>query len=83
MQLQNSYEEAERNSDYLKMALDLEELANRFTDDPEQSNAYKYQASEAYKKAGNYQKAIDIKLQLAKSKNSIEDKYFYIMKAGI
>ena len=76
LQLQNSYEEAERNGDYLKMALDLEELANRFTDDPEQSNAYKYQASEAYKKAGNYQKAIDIKLQLAKSKNSIEEKYF-------
>ncbi|HRQ98487.1 MAG TPA: hypothetical protein P5334_00705 [Candidatus Syntrophosphaera sp.] len=76
LQLQNSYEEAERNGDYLKMALDLEELANRFTDDPEQSNAYKYRASEAYKKAGNYHKAIDIKLQLAKSKNSIEEKYF-------
>lgn len=77
LQLQNCYEEAESKGDYINMALYLEELANRFTEDQEQSDAYKYQASEAYKRAGNYQKAIDIKLQLAQSKNNPEEKYFF------
>jgi tetratricopeptide (TPR) repeat protein len=77
LQLQNIYEEAELKDDYLKMAVTLEELANRFTEDQEQSNAYMYQASEAYKKAGDYQKAIDIKLQLAQIKKNIEDKFFF------
>lgn len=76
LQIQNRFEEAEEEGDYNLAASEYIRLSNEFSDEPEKYQGYRYQASEAYKKAGSYQEAIDLKLELAQAKNVMEEKYF-------
>lgn len=76
MQIQNRFEEAEQRGDYDQAASGYIRLSNEVTGESDKYQGYRYQASEAYKKAASYQESIDLKLELAEAKNKMEEKYF-------
>ncbi|MBW6513567.1 MAG: tetratricopeptide repeat protein [Candidatus Syntrophosphaera sp.] len=76
LQIQNNYEMAEDSGNYALVASEFLRLADEYQNDPDKYVGYRYQASEAYKKASLFQEAIDLKLEMAEAKNSMDEKYF-------
>jgi hypothetical protein len=76
LQIQNSYEQAETTGNYRAMAAELDRLAEKFSGDTPRYEGYRYQASEALVQAGAYNDAIAYKLDLAKAKKTMDEKYF-------
>lgn len=76
LQIQNNYELAERDGNFSLVAAEHLRLAEEYKGDRTKYSGFQYQASEAYKKAGMYQKAIDLKLDMAKSYNTMDEKYY-------
>lgn len=76
LQIQNNYELAERGGNYPLVAAEHLRLADEYKGDRTKYSGFQYQASEAYKKAGMYQEAIDLKLDMAKSYSTMDEKYY-------
>lgn len=76
LQIQSSYESAEQSGDFALAADEYLRLAEEYKTDTAKYAGYRYQASEAYKKAGLYQPAIDLKLDLAKANPAVNEKYY-------
>ncbi len=75
LQIQNNYEKAEKTGDYQTVARELMRLSEKFANEPARSQGYVFQASEAYLKAGEYNRAIELKTGLARQKTSLDEKY--------
>ena len=75
LQIQNSYEKAEKLGDQQTVATELIRLADKFAAEPSRSQGYLFLASEAYVKAGMYPEAIALKTDLASVKTSMDEKY--------
>lgn len=75
LQIQNNYEKAEQAGDYQTVAVELMRLSEKFANEPARSQGYVFQASEAYLKAGEFNRAIELKTRLARQKASLDEKY--------
>ena len=75
LQIQNNYEQAEKQGDHKTVATELIRLADKFTNEPSRSQGYLFLASEAYIKARLYPEAIELKTDLAAVKPSMNEKY--------
>ena len=81
-QIQNSYEAAERAGNYSLAASERLRLATEMKPaETKRITGYKMGAQEAYLKAKEYQKAIDILLELAGSGTDIDNIYYYYYRA--
>lgn len=82
-QIQNSFEAAEMSGNYALAASERLRLAAELDPkDTERIQGYKMGAQEAYIKAKEYQKAIDLLLELAGTKTDINEIYFYYYRAA-
>lgn len=81
LQIQNSYQLAEQQGDFELAGDRYLLMSQEYKADQEKYFGYRYQASEAYKKARRYQEALDLKLELAKSKTAIQDVYYLYYEA--
>ena len=75
LQIQNNYEKAEKSGDHLTVAQELMRLSEKFANEPARSQGYVFQASEAYLKAGEFNRAIELKTGLSRQKSSLDEKY--------
>ncbi|MDZ4122485.1 MAG: hypothetical protein U1C33_08685, partial [Candidatus Cloacimonadaceae bacterium] len=75
LQIQNSYELAQGSGDYNTVAVEFLRLAEEFKTDPVKYSEFVYRASEAYAQAKNYDKAIELRLQVAGMKTDMEEVY--------
>lgn len=75
LQIQNSYELAQDNGDYDTVAAEFLRLAEEFKTDPVKYSEFTYRASEAYAQAKNYDKAIELRMQVAGMKTDMEEVY--------
>jgi hypothetical protein len=76
LQIQNNYEQAESQGNYAVVAAEFLRLADEYKNEPSKYTGYRYQAADAYKKGKMYQESIDLRLDLAKAKTTIEEVYF-------
>ncbi len=75
-QMNNQAEMVRSGNDYSKAAEEYLNLADEFeTTDKERVIGYKIEAEKLYKKAGMYQKAIDILIDITKYRNNSNDAY--------
>ncbi len=82
-QIQNSYEAAEQAGNYSFAASERLRLAAELDPkDTQRIQGYKMAAQETYIKAKEYQKAIDILLELAGTKTDIDEIYYYYFRAA-
>jgi len=82
-QIQNSFETAESTGNYSIAADERLRLAAQLPpSDAARIQGYKMGAQEAYVKAKEYQKAIDILLELAGTRTDIEEVYYYYYRAA-
>lgn len=76
LQIQNNYEFAEQRGDYATVAREFLRLADEHKGEPNKYTGYRYQAADAYQKAKMYQESIDLRLDVARSKTTVEEVYF-------
>ena len=82
-QIQNSFEAAESAGNYSLAASERLRLAEELgSKDAQRVTGYKMGAQEAYIKAKEYQKAIDILLELAGTRTDIGEIYYYYFRAA-
>jgi len=83
VQIQSSYESAETSGDYGTAAAERLRLAAQLPpSDAARIQGYKMGAQEAFVKAKEYQKAIDILLELAGTRTDINEVYYYYYRAA-
>ena len=82
-QIQNSFVAAESSGNYSLAASERLRLAAEFDPkDTQRITGYKMGAQEAYIKAKEYQKAIDILLELAGTRTDVGEIYYYYFRAA-
>lgn len=82
-QIQNSFETAETTGNYSLAAAERLRLAAQLQPtDAAKIQGFKMGAQEAYVKAKEYQKAIDILLELAGTRTDIEEVFYYYYRAA-
>ncbi|MDP3113689.1 MAG: hypothetical protein Q8M98_02835 [Candidatus Cloacimonadaceae bacterium] len=75
LQIQNSYELAQKNGDFNTVAVEFLRLANEFKTDPVKYSEYVYRASEAYVQAKNFERAVELRMEVAGMKTDMEEVY--------